>query len=472
MVAGNALSSNLSVFRGDGAGGIALVATLSVAGSGTLTGVVVGDYGRERHDYCGEPHPDIVAARGSSISVHAGRGDGTFLEGVSYEAEIPRRRAGAHLVALARDLTYCFVYALDANAGENADVLVSLAKTSGLIPSPVLARYRPPPTPSIWDASGPDPVSRAFYAVAAGKLYRCDAPYEQWVLLDPGFPNVRTVRVDASGLVFAIGSRGDETFVARSEDRGATWTRLTEGLPPPVDRTRGANAVAPDPGVAGRVWLGHSLTGGVTGTILFRSDDHGSTWRPAADGLAGHRLRALALGKAAHVVATDEGIFISQNGGVSWQPFAEGFPDASLKTITCLAGDPSVPGRYYAAAGELVFRREPGEGWARLPSTFLGPLANKGFPLAPTGVRVDPSSSNRILVGTSAGIALSEDGGRRFSQRTVTVDCARFLLDPETPGRVFGFTPSLLLVSDNFGRCWRPIPLEGIPFLDKACMPQ
>ena len=42
----------------------------------------------------------------------------------------------------------------------------------------------------------------------------------------------------------------------------------------------------------------------------------------------------------------------------------------------------------------------------------------------------------------------------------------------ETPGRVYGFTPSLLLVSDNFGRCWRPIPLEGIPFSDQACMPQ
>jgi hypothetical protein len=85
---------------------------------------------------------------------------------------------------------------------------------------------------------------------------------------------------------------------------------------------------------------------------------------------------------------------------------------------------------------------------------------------------VDPTGSNRILAGTSAGIALSEDGGRRFSQHTVTVDCARFLLDPETPGRVYGFTPSLILVSDNFGRCWRPIPLEGIPFSDKACMPQ
>lgn len=71
----------------------------------------------------------------------------------------------------------------------------------------------------------------------------------------------------------------------------------------------------------------------VTETSLFRSDDAGETWQPAAQGLPDDGVTALALDPRQpdhlYVATTDGTLYVSEDGATSWQPVSEATPHAA-----------------------------------------------------------------------------------------------------------------------------------------------
>ena len=69
--------------------------------------------------------------------------------------------------------------------------------------------------------------------------------------------------------------------------------------------------------------------------------------------------------------ASDDGLYRSDDAGQTWQPAAEGLPSGA---ITALALDPRQPERLYATAvaGDLFVSEDGANSWRVLPGTSTG----------------------------------------------------------------------------------------------------
>lgn len=127
VVCGNAITNNISVFTGNGAGSIAFVASYALQGAGNqvLQSVVIGDFNRD----C---RADIVTCsfNGENISIYLGHGDGTFADATNYDAEIASRRAGATIQSISYNPQFTSVYALDQNVVANNDFVTVIDRAT------------------------------------------------------------------------------------------------------------------------------------------------------------------------------------------------------------------------------------------------------------------------------------------------------------------------------------------------------
>lgn len=103
----------------------------------------------------------------------------------------------------------------------------------------------------------------------------------EWRLVDaagPGGEPMLAVGPDGKTYLQAVGGTGDdvgESWAWRSDDDGATWTRLE--IPADARETTFDGAIAVDPD--GQVWIANSNAGQFA---LYRSEDAGSNWKEAA----------------------------------------------------------------------------------------------------------------------------------------------------------------------------------------------
>jgi photosystem II stability/assembly factor-like uncharacterized protein len=231
-----------------------------------------------------------------------------------------------------------------------------------------LARH--PRTGELW--YGAEPASLFRSADAGETWHACDvveAPAgRREDAPAPGEPaRVRHVTVDAGRLVLAAVEGG---WLLRSEDGGATWARVRDGL----DRDCHATALLPrEPDVV--------LAG--TGAGVYRSDDGGRTFALSSDGLR-HRY-------VTRVVTHPD------RPGAVYAAASECGPAASA-------------GRPEGAGGACYRSDDGGRTWCRL----TGGLPEVMRP-APTSAAGDPGDPDSFYVGTDDGsVWLSEDGGESF----------------------------------------------------------
>jgi photosystem II stability/assembly factor-like uncharacterized protein len=222
-----------------------------------------------------------------------------------------------------------------------------------------------------------------WYGAEPASLYRsedggetwssCAAPDEPAEAADLGLRaprderHVRHVSLGPRGLVLAA---VEENWLLRSEDGGATWARVREGLDRDCHGTallRGATAVV--------------LAS--TGAGVYRSEDGGRTFALSSEGLR-HRYATAA------VVHPDR-------PGVAFVAASECGPTASA-------------GRPEGAGGACYRSDDGGRTWRRL----MGGLPELMRP-APTCVAGDSGDPDSFYVGTNDGsVWLSEDGGESF----------------------------------------------------------
>ena len=157
-------------------------------------------------------------------------------------------------------------------------------------------------------------------------------------------------------------SGGGETALYKSTDGGTTWKKLTEGLPKgPMDRI-GVAIAANDPAVVYMVTEAKGENGGE----LFRSEDHGETWR-----------------------------MVNDDPNIDFRPFY----------YSDLRVDPNDPNRVYSLSGSLMMSSDGGRTFERIAANVHGDHQ---------ALWIDPKNSNRILSGSDGGFQISYDGAKTF----------------------------------------------------------
>ena len=179
---------------------------------------------------------------------------------------------------------------------------------------------------------------------------------------------------------------------ARSRDGGATWTFLDAQVAGAVGRSESLEAVAADSGRA---------SVHVAGFAVASSSDSGATWVRRNAPRGGFADLAVEAGSppvlyGAARFPNTAAVWISRDRGLSWSPAAQGLPPGALARR--LTVDPESPGRLFAGTTDGVFvSADGGRRWQRL-----------GFALAGRAVTaVDYDAATRTLyagIGSGPGL--------------------------------------------------------------------
>ncbi|HLJ56379.1 MAG TPA: hypothetical protein VKT77_15175 [Chthonomonadaceae bacterium] len=155
----------------------------------------------------------------------------------------------------------------------------------------------------------------------------------------------------------------------RSSDAGAAWARLDAAISPdcpPIVYSR-VTCIRADPWRPEAIWAGVEIDG------AWRSDDRGESWRRVSQGLSSmdiHDLAFLSRQPGGILASTNNDLNVSHDDGATWQPqrVKERFPFAYCRGLAVKADDPATillgngngpPG----TAGALQISRDGGATW-------------------------------------------------------------------------------------------------------------
>lgn len=187
---------------------------------------------------------------------------------------------------------------------------------------------------------------------------------------------------------------------------------------------------------------------------LFRSEDHGLTWRLAASRFSREEVHGLAMNPRKgiiYAVTHGQGLLQSHDGGRHWRECAGRLPGRDLHA---LALDPRPPHLLYVwVVGYGLFR---GSGCAGRWSQMTGASTLTGV----EGLAVHPQESERLYAGTDKGIWVSNDGGKhwQFPEGGLSHRTAGVAVPPWRPDILFAATPEGAFTGKTDGTGWKPLP--------------
>ncbi|MGE5245959.1 MAG: VPS10 domain-containing protein [Betaproteobacteria bacterium] len=158
-----------------------------------------------------------------------------------------------------------------------------------------------------------------------------------------------------------LDSGGRQTALYKSVDGGATWKKLTNGIPAMLDRI-GVSVSRSEPNIVYMV----SETPNYQGE-LWRSDDAGASWR-----------------------------VVNKDPNINFRPFY--YADIRV--------DPNDPNRIYSLSGSLYLSEDAGRNFRRIGNDVHGDHQ---------ALWIDPTNSKRVLSGSDGGFQVSYDGGKNFN---------------------------------------------------------
>jgi photosystem II stability/assembly factor-like uncharacterized protein len=268
-----------------------------------------------------------------------------------------------------------------------------------------------------------------------------DPPFQHG-LQPPAFPvsehpSIQALTMTGEGPVYA-GSFGKGVF--RSDDRGATWVSVNQGITDPFVLSL---ASLPD----GTVYAG-TLRGGV-----FESRDGGESWHTTNTGLKRLETKALLVHSGVIYAGTADGLYRRPIRGDQWSVVSNGLDETLVHSIA-ISGDRTL---YVGTSGRGVFRygnRPHESGWTRLRQ---GLVDHEG--LVENFIRVVAvDKDNALYAGTfDGGVFLSSDDGKSWRpiSRALPNDSIRGIVT-NTKG-LFVATGRGLFRTVDQGRQWMPI---------------
>ncbi|MFI5251046.1 MAG: T9SS type A sorting domain-containing protein [Bacteroidota bacterium] len=180
----------------------------------------------------------------------------------------------------------------------------------------------------------------------AGGLHHSSNNGDNWNLVRFADTTITALNIDPAGRIFvAISVYDTYGRIYRSSDNGASWIRLTTGLPSTLPMVRGFAFTS-----GGAVIIGIDPLNGDGG--IYRSTDYGDHWSAASTGFSPNAYpyftSIIADPKGAIYAGTgDHGIYRSLDDGLSWHAINAGLQDS---TVRCLALDSS--GYLYSGGGQ------------------------------------------------------------------------------------------------------------------------
>lgn len=175
----------------------------------------------------------------------------------------------------------------------------------------------------------------------------------------------------------------------------------------------------------GVVYMGGDVVG------VYRSDDHGRTWRHANNGIAGYEVLSLAVDPTfANRVyaATTNGISRSDDGSKSWQTLPSSLPGRDNLTVQkdcsvhSLAVDPSDSKRlaFGTPDGRVMVSEDMGQTWKRLQqlpsggfcaSVAFQPGTRRLYAATTSGLlRFDGPAPKVVVPGRALSVVFARDG--------------------------------------------------------------
>jgi len=272
----------------------------------------------------------------------------------------------------------------------------------------------------------------------------------------------------------ALSYAGSEAAIYRSEDRGATWERVSggEGWGPPGVRAGFPIDMQADPRDPDRLFVNNYGGGN------FVSRDGGRTWEAASTGYTGALTRDIAADPndpARVYAAVRSGLFVSDDGGTLWRGL--GFGPAAALEFHAVAVDPSDPSHLLAASNWtplILESRDAGRSWDTAGPPLEGPLAWRVVEFAAAEPSIVYAGSGAYRSAgqftdelEAAGVYASYDGGGHWEPIntgvTATAQVADLAVHPVHVGFVYAAssTHGLLRTFDG-GRSWEPIT-AGLP---------
>jgi photosystem II stability/assembly factor-like uncharacterized protein len=208
----------------------------------------------------------------------------------------------------------------------------------------------------------------------------------------------------------------------------------------------------------------HRLYVGTIGEGLFRSLDHGETFRRACDGLFvecdvrvvvvhPHQPEVMYMG-------TEVGLYVSRDGAGNWERLPAPTDGLEVWSINLTAAKPDrlVIGTRPSA---LFLSEDAGRSWREASATLRRDCPRLIYTRVTT-LATDPDNSDRLWAGVEIdGIHHSGDGGRTWTpidEGLTSRDIHALAVLPAHSGRkrMLATTNNDLNISDDGGRSWRP----------------
>lgn len=276
--------------------------------------------------------------------------------------------------------------------------------------------------------------------------------------LEAPIKNIQVVThpTDAS-IAYATGYPGG---VYRTEDGGASWRELNDGLP---------SISVKDPNRQGYYRLaidssdGERLLLGLYGKGLFMADDMDDViWRPingASHELSGIKLTDILIDGYNWWLATENGIWLSTDGGSNWLRDDNNIPVPDVRTLALGEANQLIAG----TRGYELYINDNETGWRQLTG-----FGNFGVRWAQwdrslyqySTLLFDKSDENVIFIGTfPSGIYKSEDKGATWREHNVgwLNDGVFSLIQPfvNDPSTIMAGTYNGINISSDSGASWQ-----------------
>jgi photosystem II stability/assembly factor-like uncharacterized protein len=258
--------------------------------------------------------------------------------------------------------------------------------------------------------------------------------------------DARVALVAALGHVFGP---NPERGIFRTEDGGATWTKVLYR-----DPDTGACDIAGDPAlpdllyaslwqVRRHAWLDYFQPPVGPGSGIWKSSDAGRSWQPVGGqglpaGPLGRIELAVAPGRGAQTVwasidtppGAGGGLYRSDDGGATWT-LENGEPDLASSYTAGLTVDPHDADVLYAMGRGM---RRSGDGGKTFTVVKGSPGGDDYHDLW-----IDPLDSQRRILGSDQGAAVSLDGGASWSSwyNQPTGQFYRVAVDDRFPYRIY-----------------------------------